>query len=505
MMVPRSFLNTTAPGRPRRVDQKNGSPPRSRSPAAPLRPKDITSSPRMALRTSSEPATRSTQTVPVRIPQKITFRDAPTPRSSQQASPGRTGIAASTKMPKQQQEKAGGGVNHLLAATAIPRRRKSRQKMSQRLPGGDHVADFSKLILDDVQSPEGGSIAGSLNNPQFDGLFGHLDEQSCDGLEPATGSLMSMRSLSSDSVPSLGNDSTATSEIDVTSPFTGAGQATPERKLRQISSSEDCGEDHPLLHFDSLDPHFSGPPRPDTSDSSSSPKFPTRPNLFQSGASSFRSNLTASLRALKSAAQTVTSIAANPIYPPEDFLTRSAFIFAPELTDDRRPPPSDEQPSPALRRYLNPPLTTSGSPSEFHAWHEVPSSSRLPTPKRKGEKSQDARSSAPPIAIPLQTCIPSAVRSPTASSPPIWLTADGTPSNRKPAESLLLGSSLARQREPRENSDYLRVLVAEMNMKRNGKFRDDAESHAVIFLPARKMSENSTLVGQDRWAVYHAT
>jgi hypothetical protein len=53
---------------------------------------------------------------------------------------------------------------------------------------------------------------------------------------------------------------------------------------------------------------------------------------------------------------------------------------------------------------------------------------------------------------------------------------------------------MSRQREPRENSNFLRVVVLEMNMRRSGKLRDDIPTRARIWLPARKT--NNRLSGQ---------
>jgi len=44
-----------------------------------------------------------------------------------------------------------------------------------------------------------------------------------------------------------------------------------------------------------------------------------------------------------------------------------------------------------------------------------------------------------------------------------------------------------RQREPRENSDFLRVIVLEMNMRRVGKLDSKAVGKARIWLPPRKL------------------
>jgi hypothetical protein len=45
---------------------------------------------------------------------------------------------------------------------------------------------------------------------------------------------------------------------------------------------------------------------------------------------------------------------------------------------------------------------------------------------------------------------------------------------------------VVRQREPRENSDFLRVIVLEMNMRRVGKLDAKAVGRARIWLPPRK-------------------
>ena len=46
-----------------------------------------------------------------------------------------------------------------------------------------------------------------------------------------------------------------------------------------------------------------------------------------------------------------------------------------------------------------------------------------------------------------------------------------------------------RQREPRENSDFLRVIVLEMNMRRNGQLGDAVPGKARMSLPARLPSK----------------
>jgi len=60
-------------------------------------------------------------------------------------------------------------------------------------------------------------------------------------------------------------------------------------------------------------------------------------------------------------------------------------------------------------------------------------------------------------------------------------------------EASVLGQSLPaiRQREPRENSDFLRVIVLEMNMRRTGKLDAKGPLRARIWLPPRKNGEGS--------------
>jgi hypothetical protein len=55
--------------------------------------------------------------------------------------------------------------------------------------------------------------------------------------------------------------------------------------------------------------------------------------------------------------------------------------------------------------------------------------------------------------------------------------------------------AIIRQREPRENSDFLRVIVLEMNMRRVGKLDAKAAGRARVWLPPRRMSVVVETVG----------
>jgi hypothetical protein len=414
------------------------------------------------------------------------------PRSlqpSKAASPTNS-VDSSTSVPKpvQQPLRRRQSAQDVLAATAIPIRRKPRQRVRQRLPDGDHVTDFSRLLMDDVK-PRG--ISSSLNTTQFDGLFGNIDElvegEMIVGSAGLDAGILTTRSLSTESIASMASPDDFSS-IDNTIPSLSLTRWNSDRKLPQLAISESCEEEHPL--FDKEDTN----PTPVMS-------APQRKTVRDRRPTTFKSSLTASLKAIKSAAQSVSNYATSRPIQPDDFLSHSVFDIQPSLTDDRRPPPTDDPPSPALRRYLNPDYShQSESPAQLHFWldhrhsfgtssdktaSEVPPSGKNRAKKRNGK-------GAPPRSqvVPLATCIPPAIRTAHASSPPIWLAPDGTPTNKRTAVHGTASASEAgaafgglKQREPRENRDFLRVFVAEMEMRRHGKLRDDVEGRARMWLP----------------------
>ncbi|KAK5265958.1 hypothetical protein LTR99_004855 [Exophiala xenobiotica] len=513
MMVPRAF----APGsmgrsqtidfdekevlsRRRSLDRKSGSPTRSALSQSLSQQKPGSNKP------SSDPVK-----IPSRAERHSKPRRRPAPSSIQ---PSRSESSQSMQdIPSRRKE----SVQDVLSSTTIPIRRKPRQRTVQRLPNCDYVADFSKLLRDDLPSGES-SLSGSWTSPQFEGLFGAIDGllegQMYVGSEGLDAGILSTRSLSTESMPSL----TSPDEYSVTDGSPATLRSPSDHRLRQMASSEDCSGQHPLLQVEE-DEDFSGTTTPDLA--MSPPPKHLRRLMPEKRPSSFKSSLTASLKALKSAAQTVSNIASTPpLVQPDDFLSKTIFDFQPALTDDRRPPPSDEPPSAALRRYLNPhtsvPLPPD-SPAQLHFWvdekpYPPPSQAFEAKPKLKIRRKYQNRhnlasaaaressnhvigpksstSQLPPV-VPLATCIPSSIRTAHASSPPTWLEPDGTPSNKHRAAQTLLDDTMnsstevgqPRLREPRENRDFLRVFVCEMNMRKSGKLSDEAVGHAKLWLP----------------------
>ncbi|MCJ1334406.1 hypothetical protein MMC10_011115 [Thelotrema lepadinum] len=264
--------------------------------------------------------------------------------------------------------------------------------------------------------------------------------------------LSSFRSLSSDSMPSLDM------ELDLESPDS-PGPPTPayrvrsnyrreKRQFHRLSLSE---SDHPLTP-----PSQSIVETPPSDEEKTKGSLPT--NLVgpsMSPRSPFKSNLTASIRLLKSAARTLSNIAPKPYIP--DPVPRQNLNGSTQPIASRFLPP----PAPLLPRFAN----IDALPADLHVLCPVPN---LPP------------SSA---SIQLMPYVPSPILgSAFATAPPVFL-----PAANPMHESLEKKMTSPRPREPRENSDFLRVVVLEMNMRRIGKL--NGEGRARIWLGPRTDGE----------------
>lgn len=282
------------------------------------------------------------------------------------------------------------------------------------------------------------------------------------------------RSTSSDSIPSIPSlgedDHSLLSFSNLSTPGSALKRPSTERKERVLSSppAENCALDHPLLRF-SVDDYE------DTIQVSLPPlETPTKvpPATLRA---SFKSNLTASLQALKSAAKSFSNFTA-PSVPADDLLTRS--LLSPRFTSEMRPKPLQGVPTPAMRRYLNPtavarPVSRADLSTQLHeallvgtaSFDDVDNTApmiQLQTYERRHSRSTSRRR-----------------RSPSPGS------ANGAIDPQSEAGRALLAPAV-RQREPRENSDFLRVIVLEMNMRREGKLDAKAMGKARVWLPPRK-------------------
>ncbi|RJE19937.1 hypothetical protein PHISCL_07718 [Aspergillus sclerotialis] len=415
----------------------------------------------------------STNTSPVIIPPKRGQRVTSAQREL--ASDGHKSLRNSKSLSTSSSRVRGGrplpnSIASVLEATAIPV--PPRNKLSRnfrKLPQGNHVEDFSKLLMEGVKLRDDELINGQ-GNTLLDILLSPpepIENSSMGNDYDVDTPSISSHSVSTESTPSLEHDLDSSSSAPLSSPPCSQRNASEKRRQRP-SCSENCAFDHPLLEPElpePLEPASQNRTLPDTNPRKSSLSVP-----FPRLGFTFKSNLTASLRAIKSAAQTVSAFATPPVQQ-DDFLTRSLFAITPKLTDDRRPPPMDEPPSPAMRRYLNP-ITI--SPAEMHIYNEHP-------PESEGLVCKC------PVSIQMQTYRRSGGRGRKNGNFHL---------SSLDSSDLLFDPEIppmARQREPRENSDFLRMVVLEMNMRRSGKLRDDIPPRAKIWLPPRKGGQHRLL------------
>ena len=305
----------------------------------------------------------------------------------------------------------------------------------------DHVDD-STLIFGSLFDNEPVSLSRTSSSAALSVLLrppqDFDDKDSCS---------LSVRSSSSESVPSLDEDTA--SVLSWSGPTTPNLRPVPDKKSRVKSPPpEDCALDHPLLF--TKEPILEAP-----SAGSETTTQSTMQGLRR--VLSFKSNLTASIRVLKSAAKSFSSFSA-PLIQPDDMLTRSIFSNTPRYADEKRPRPSTDIPTAALRRYLNP-VTSVAQESHCTGAIQMQTYNRVRrTPRQKNR----------PVPLP---------RTDEGDTP--------------------------RPREPRENSDFLRVIVLEMNMRRGGKLSDTAQGKARLVLPPRQVSKKPRVIGDlpRRWEI----
>ncbi|KAL2821599.1 hypothetical protein BJX63DRAFT_222131 [Aspergillus granulosus] len=471
MMVPRSFVySSVSSPKPYERGGKQHGLPSNPSFGVVINQKDDS-----ALQLPSDLSPQSIYTNPVVIPPKRGHRVTPahaetlrkdprTPKKNRMTRQSSSTTLNDRPLPT--------SIVSILEATAIPvPRRNWAARESRKLPRGNHVQDFSKLLMggfdDHILEGTGNSPLDVLLSPP-DELEKAFASSDCDSETLSC----SVPSISVSSVPSLENDVDTPSSLSI--PFTPSSQRSPSERIlrrRRPSNCENCASNHPLLD---AEPSDSGDEDTASSQQLASPpnQIPYKPLISSRSfprLGSFKSNLTASLRAIKSAAQSVSTFA-SPSVQPDDLLTRSLFTITPEMTDDRRPPPMNDTPSPALRRYLNPIMV---SPAEMYSYQDQP------------HESLDPRKS--PISVQMQTYHRSGARGTRKTRFRF-----SSPKNRDRTSSPLDPEAplpMPRQREPRENSDFLRMIVLEMNMRRRGKLRDDVPTRARVWLPPRKASQ----------------
>ncbi|OWP06079.1 hypothetical protein B2J93_1836 [Marssonina coronariae] len=351
----------------------------------------------------------------------------------------------------------------LLAVTSIPPQKAS----SLRQRSGESQRLTMDAILEHTASEKQfGLTLGKVKGP-LEFLLSPPDE----GFEVAdsdTGreSVFSTTTMSSESIPSLYANSVSEASPSLGSlptPGSRSGprgrRPTPFRRMQSVSPSLSVSpESHPLSEsgFDLDELDFRAFQKVGKSEKQS-PEAPRRN-------SAFKSNLTASLRALKSAARSFSNLA-TPMIAPDDFLSRSIISIDPQVpfTDERMPPLLEDTPTPALRRYLNP---TRNAPIEAYIPDSLMQTMVSPTCT---------------ASIQMQTYKVS--RSPIGTSPSV-ISRRTQPTSEDVADGTT--GPVARQRDMRENSDFIRVAVMEMLMRKKGKLDDQRPGRARWALPPRK-------------------
>jgi hypothetical protein len=351
----------------------------------------------------------------------------------------------------------------LLAVTAIPPPRGLQRRRSQQ----SRRVTIDELIQEWRQ--EGTSPSSEFFRTPLDILLEPADHEDEDCLadieDEKDGEVLSSRSVSSDSIAST------TPSLDAarsTASTISSGPSTPSFRSRRASAmkaekiivsppTEQC-DDHPLRPSSATDSDDTIIPNPFTQQS----KETVRKK------SSLKSNLTASLNALKSAAKSFSNFTATSI-PSDDMLARS--LFSPRFASEMRPKDIDGVADPALRRYLNP---VQGVQPPLFCLADFSS-------QFQQALAQPADDELTPM-IQMQTYSRSRRRHSKSGK---GFTGAGS------EKGAILGQILpaVRQREPRENSDFLRVVVLELNMRRIGKLDMKSPGRARVWLPPRKNNE----------------
>ncbi|KAI5271473.1 hypothetical protein E4T47_05174 [Aureobasidium subglaciale] len=466
MLVPRSFKYSSSP--PSDVQKQRRSPTTKSK-----RTFALSSTPSSTPPPHSDAASLCSQPPPqspwiLTAPMPSTLQpsrpvEIPTRRSPREAKHARTSRASSKSSrqsrdseQKHRPDALPPALAALLAVTAIPPPRSQlRRKKSP-------IRDMS---IDELiqEWKKDNSTKSSYSCASLDMLLGS-DEDDYEHM-------YSSRSTSCDSIPSLDGDEA--SVLSISNPATPDSIRSRKssmgsyRKEKTFCTPEiqDCSVDHPLglsaLDFDE-DLIFINSPCPK--------------DRKQRKSGGFRSNLSSSLQAIKS--RVTSSFSSLNLNLDEDSFSDASlwqhpYLF-PRLSSELRPTPFTSTPSKSHRQYLNPRSAPVPFEEQQHHWQKALSSSDSP----------DHEFSETPM-IQMQTYNKRAASSPRRSRRG---SSTGAPDPRSEAGRAMSGHvpMPTRQREPRENSDFLRVIVLEMNMRRGGKFEEGASGRARIWLPPRK-------------------
>jgi hypothetical protein len=335
----------------------------------------------------------------------------------------------------------------LLAVTIIPRPRfhnyDRRQIVKETFYGPIEDEDEGALVedlSDTFSTLSSRSTLEMLLSPPDD------DDYDSDMIKRShSDGFLSVRSDSIESIPSLDTDNESTFSFSSSWSHNRKRSFSDPRTRILPSSPIKCDLEHPLMDNTAIEPPIQTP-NIEFPSASAAKRATLRLTLV--------SNLTASFRVLKSAAKSFTNITVSAAtIQPDDYLTRSIVSISPKYTDERWPSPTEEESTLTLRRYLNPWNAT---------YDETPCTG----------------------AIQMLT---------------YNLSKSGSSCRKGKYEISIGGEPSARQREARENADFLRIIVLEMNMRRGGKLSDTAHGKAKYMLPPRQSCKPRTIGDPGHW------
>ncbi|KAL2753286.1 hypothetical protein ACRALDRAFT_2029155 [Sodiomyces alcalophilus JCM 7366] len=409
----------------------------------------------------------------------------------------------------------------LLALTDIPRPQRRLSRAAKKAKG-DRTLTLD-AVIERQQVPEK-QLSFSMGKSMMDVLLSPPEELDLDEAMSlvrhggGTDSPSSTRASSVGSPPSLGGSSLASdcfssigTPVEASPRIRRGKRKQPRRFFEPVLSPPGQPEDHPLsvaedeldeMYLDVFPAHQDGRPDGGIDENGSDARSdrpvsdfasPLRPLKF-----AFKSNLTASLKALRLAAKSISSMNMSSI-PPDDLLTRSLLSIDHRVpyTDERRPPVLEEAPSAALRRYLNPTTSARVETHRQTATATARSATRSFTASIQMQTYRVRRSRSESPGSPTRSPYPLASSSSTQSTPP------QPPARSHKQTALAYPPGGMRQREVRENPDFIRIAVMEMAMRRRGKLDDQRPGRARWALPPRRPSSRPYEVGADgvpaRW------
>ena len=475
LVAPRSSLFRYGASPPKEVfDEKNGrrtvrkdSLPRQEKRA----PTVAVTRPRSPVRIQSEPVVVKPKAVAVPVPERSSA-GGPTSMPTMKSRPV-NGNRRKKSMPENHRsDSMPPAVAALLAVTTIPRPRPNqfrRRSSDKRRVSIDELVNEWKT--DETLKP---SLSSSPSLSVLLEDADELEEQITTGSSSATETeYLHSRSTSSDSIPSLSADDKSVLSLTApsTPPSLRSRRSNSNLKKKEIPRSlpagQDCALDHPLVPL----------PISDTDDDLFLPT-PVSRATTPKPRSSFTSNLTTSLQALKSKAiSSIFSFASGPPSTPssravvsplsDEMLWSHPFLF-PRFSPEVRPN-NEGLPTKAQRRYMNPvPLTFEEQEAPFQQALHAPYLSEANNPHINPDVP----------TIQMQTYNRGRRKGRSGKQ-------TGALDPNSEAGRALQAAAGVRQREPRENSDFLRVVVLEMNMRREGKIE---MGRAKIWLPPRQPS-----------------